>query len=359
MLIKNAWYAAAHAEDLRPGGILARTVVNRRMAICRREDGSVFALEDRCPHRLVPLSLGRLVDGALQCGYHGATFDETGRCIRVPGQETIPDKARATAIPVRERYGLIWVWPGDPAKSGDESTIPDFFAFGAPPYDYGNGQILSFAANYELIVDNLLDATHAEFVHRTSFGSEGLQVSRRAEKMPERKPATGNEFHFSIRDDGIDYQVLLNDTYPGPCFRRAYEMKKGLNAYDGTLDWHMDVAWQVPGTFIFSSVTKEPGAKPEDGIGLINLHALTPETEHTTHYFFRNAYRFAPPSEEIRDFWHGTAFKAFQEDKLVIEAQKRNFSAGDVYDFDLAHFDGDRLGLQGREILRRRAALEA
>ena len=81
----------------------------------RDSGGRVAALSDLCPHRFVPLSLGKLVDDVVQCGYHGLCFDQTGRCVKVPGQTRIPAAARVCVYPIVERYDFIWIWLGDPA----------------------------------------------------------------------------------------------------------------------------------------------------------------------------------------------------------------------------------------------------
>ncbi|MEQ8387649.1 MAG: aromatic ring-hydroxylating dioxygenase subunit alpha [Alphaproteobacteria bacterium] len=353
--VSNAWYVVAHASDLKPGTVLGRRLLGQEFALFRLEDGALGAFEDRCPHRLLPLSMGAVVGNVLQCSYHGACFEAQGKCVSVPGQTRVPAKARARTYPVQERYGFIWLWPGDPALSHDERSIPDVFQYGVEPYDARNGQILSFGANYELIVDNLLDAGHAEFVHKTSFGSEGLQVTRKHEENA-AVAQTEHDFHADVADDGITYKVLLNKTRPGPCFIKAYAMKQGLEYYDGLLDWHMDVSWVPPGCFVFSSVTKAPGAPYEEGIGLINIHALSPETGDTTNYFFRNAYRFIQKNDDLMHFWHETALRAFKEDKIVIEAQKRSMKGRALFDYDLCNFDSDSLSNAGRKILQNAAA---
>ncbi len=103
MFLRNHWYVAASASDIgrKP---LGRIILGEPVVFFRGEDGKPVALEDRCPHRRLPLSMGKLVDGdILQCGYHGLRFDRTGACVRVPGQDMIPPTARASypAIPPR------------------------------------------------------------------------------------------------------------------------------------------------------------------------------------------------------------------------------------------------------------------
>ena len=106
--------------------------MNEPVVFYRTEDGTPVALEDRCPHRRLPLSMGKLVgDDVLQCHYHGLRFDRTGACVRVPGQDMIPATARVKTYPVVERYKWLWIWMGDPALA-DPAKIPDYHWFDDP-----------------------------------------------------------------------------------------------------------------------------------------------------------------------------------------------------------------------------------
>jgi phenylpropionate dioxygenase-like ring-hydroxylating dioxygenase large terminal subunit len=82
--VRNAWYVAGWASEFGPD-LKRATILGDDVVFYRTGDGKVAALEDRCPHRLLPLSMGRVVDGnAVQCGYHGLTFDSSGKCVRAP-----------------------------------------------------------------------------------------------------------------------------------------------------------------------------------------------------------------------------------------------------------------------------------
>ena len=104
MFLRNYWYVAASIPEIgrKP---LRRIIMNEPVVFYRTEDGTPIALEDRCPHRRLPLSMGRLIENdVLQCHYHGLRFDRTGACVRVPGQDMIPATARVKSYPVVERY---------------------------------------------------------------------------------------------------------------------------------------------------------------------------------------------------------------------------------------------------------------
>src|SRR4051794_13445809 len=123
-MLRNQWYVAAWAEEAKDG-LVARTILNEPLVIFRGKDGKPIALEDRCPHRGVPLSVGRVVEGAVECGYHGICFGERGQCMKVPGQATIPKDLHAKSYPCVERWSWIWVWMGE-AETADEALIADF-----------------------------------------------------------------------------------------------------------------------------------------------------------------------------------------------------------------------------------------
>src|SRR5690349_291338 len=89
--LRNAWYVAASANEV--GRIpLPRLLLGEPIVFYRRGDGTSVALEDRCCHRRAPLSKGKIVDDRLQCGYHGFTFDASGACVAIPGQDSVPTR---------------------------------------------------------------------------------------------------------------------------------------------------------------------------------------------------------------------------------------------------------------------------
>ncbi|HEX4194727.1 MAG TPA: Rieske 2Fe-2S domain-containing protein, partial [Stellaceae bacterium] len=110
MFPRNFWYVAAWDWEVRRQELLARTICNEPIVFWRGEDGKAVALEDRCCHRHMPLSHGRLRGDHVECPYHGLTYDGTGACVRVPSQDMIPKAARVRSFPVVERYHWIWVW---------------------------------------------------------------------------------------------------------------------------------------------------------------------------------------------------------------------------------------------------------
>src|SRR5687768_12079412 len=99
MFLRNAWYVAAWSKELNEGTLPVQ-MLGDRVVLYRKTDGKVAALEDACPHRKLPLSMGRIKGDHIECGYHGLTFDCSGTCVKVPGAAHIPPSAQVRSYPV-------------------------------------------------------------------------------------------------------------------------------------------------------------------------------------------------------------------------------------------------------------------
>ncbi|MFV0645444.1 MAG: Rieske 2Fe-2S domain-containing protein, partial [Sphingomonadaceae bacterium] len=170
MFLRNAWYAAGWASELNPGPV-SRTILEQAVVLFRTENGEAHALHDTCPHRFAPLSLGKLKADRIICPYHGLEFDGAGTCIRNPhGKGAVPGSLGVEAYPLIERYGMIWIWMGD-KSTADPALVPDIPRLEDSAYSWVYGS-LEVEANYQLVIDNLLDLSHAEFLH-PMLASEG------------------------------------------------------------------------------------------------------------------------------------------------------------------------------------------
>ncbi|MFF5922671.1 Rieske 2Fe-2S domain-containing protein [Streptomyces flavochromogenes] len=163
------WYPVARSAALRRNKVRAVAFAGRRMALYRGAGGTVYALEDRCAHRQVPLSLG-VVDGeALRCCYHAWAYRGNGHISQIPylpkGTARPPRGVRS--YPVRERYGLVFVFPGDPARA-EHTPLPLL-----PEADSSRHRTMMFSrtvrCHYSFLHENLLDMNH-QFLHRGVLG---------------------------------------------------------------------------------------------------------------------------------------------------------------------------------------------
>ena len=154
MHIRNNWYVAATADEITPDKPLGRRVCNEPMVFFRGAQGKVAVLEDFCPHRGTPLSLGFVRDGLLVCGYHGLAMGCDGKTAAMPGQR-VGGFPAIRRFPAEERYGFIWVWPGDPEEA-DPAAIPHLGWAVDPDWAYGGG-LYHIQCDYRLMIDNLMD----------------------------------------------------------------------------------------------------------------------------------------------------------------------------------------------------------
>ncbi|MBJ6636141.1 aromatic ring-hydroxylating dioxygenase subunit alpha [Streptomyces sp. I5] len=163
------WYPVAVSRRLGPGRVLGTAFAGERIALYRGRSGAVHALEDRCAHRQVPLSMGVVEGETLLCCYHAWAYRGDGRISRIPylskGDGRPPRGVRA--YPVREAYGLVFVFPGDPDRAA-VTALPELPAFGSPKY-----KTMTFSrtvhCHYSFMHENLLDMNH-QFLHRGVVG---------------------------------------------------------------------------------------------------------------------------------------------------------------------------------------------
>ena len=156
MYPKYAWYVACTPDEIADKP-LGRTICGEKIVFYRPAPDQVAALDDFCPHRGAPLSLGTVCEGHLQCGCHGLRVECTGKSVSMPGQR-VQGFPKARSFPVVERYGFIWVWPGD-ADKADPATSHHLPWANNPEWAYGGG-LYHIACDYRLMSDNLMDLTH-------------------------------------------------------------------------------------------------------------------------------------------------------------------------------------------------------
>ena len=166
--LRTAWYPVAQVGDVTDAP-LAVTLLGEALVLWRDAHGDLVISPDRCPHREAPLSLGVVVDGELSCAYHGWRFGAEGRCAYVPSSGTeaaVPPAAHLPCLQARERYGLIWVCPGEPAHD-----IPTIVQDDDPAFRRLNTEVEPWATSAPRLVDNFMDISHFPWVHAGTFGS--------------------------------------------------------------------------------------------------------------------------------------------------------------------------------------------
>jgi vanillate O-demethylase monooxygenase subunit len=314
--LRNAWYVAAWSDDLKDGQLLDRTVLMQPIVLYRKSDGKVAALQDRCPHRFAPLHMGKVIRGdRVQCPYHGLEFDASGACVLNPhGSKNIPSRARVRSYPVIEKHKAIWIWMGE--QPADAAKVPDFSVLDNVPQIHSTKRDrITIRANYELIIDNLLDLSHTSYLHEGILGNQDTVESEIAVEQE--------------GDDVIVSRHAHNATAPG-----LFAILMPSNP--GRVDKFTRMRWMPPSNLRLVTGICLPKATPESGTGYHAIHMLTPETDRTTHYFF-TAVRFNVLTSDdvlnaqIQDKISTTRRFAFEEqDAPVIEAQQEIIDAAEI-----------------------------
>lgn len=307
--IRNTWYVAMWSEGLAPGALVSRTILGEPIVFFRKEDGTIAAMTDRCPHRFAPLSMGKLLPGdRIQCIYHGLEFGADGQCVKNPhGNGMIPAAACVASYTVVERHSLIWIWMG--SKAADHSTIPDYGCLDDRPAEHiTRPGYLKVMANYELVVDNLLDLSHTSYVHAGILGTSDtiaaeIDVTQNGDIVAVSRPSKN-----------ADTPGILKMMSP-PGFEKG--------------DQWSTISWYPPSYLILEFGVSKAGQPKEKGTGYYAIHLLTPETERTTHYHY-TAARWNVLTEgddanaRIRDkIYELRTFAFADQDVPVIEAQQR------------------------------------
>ncbi|MGE0802216.1 MAG: Rieske 2Fe-2S domain-containing protein [Lautropia sp.] len=336
MFVRNTWYVVAFSDEIGPGRPFARTVIGESIVCFRTSDGRVAAMDDRCLHRRMPISLGKVTAAdTLVCPYHGLEYNARGECVVVPGQSKGITKC-LRAYPAEERYGLVWLWMGDPGQADPDLIFP------CPALqDSGLNQVRLYrhaAANYLLLNDNLADLMHVAFLHGTTAGNVEMADARSEMKI------NGFGYHF-IRQ--------THDIPPPAAYAR-------LATFRGNVDrWHI-VDFQAPSFFAVSPGAAEvgtggPQSRQPVGSGRYTFtshHLITPESERSLHYFQVNAFAL-PISSETHRFFD----TVIDEDVWVIEHQQRSIDARP--NAPVVSIDSDAPTLQMRKLVSQMLAAEA
>lgn len=318
---------AAWASEV-ADNLLSRRLLGERVLLYRLADGDVIACQDRCAHRFAPLSKGRKTATGIECAYHGLHFDRTGRCDHNPsGSGRIPPNARIRVYPLVERHQMLWIWMGDPARA-DASLIPDFSMAPATRGGVDNlGNYLHVKANCLLEIDNLMDLSHANFIHLGSLGHESM-------RSVESKVTT------------VGRSIRVDMWMPGTIC--AFGVMQGQRC-----DQWFDMIWSPPTSMILEFGAVAPGAPRVQDPHNVAFHIVTPETDRTTHYFFGSAGAFAADEEWKARLIGDAQRSAFlNEDNPMLEAVEENMDGEDLWELRPAILPNDKAAVMVRQRLQ-------
>jgi phenylpropionate dioxygenase-like ring-hydroxylating dioxygenase large terminal subunit len=166
-MVRNQWYVVLESKEVKdkPVGYMR---MGERLVFWRDKSGMVICFHDKCTHRGVALSKGELVEGHLQCPFHGLQFDPEGRCIVIPANgKSAPVESRfdLEGYETYEEFGLIWIFWGEKKEIGSK---PEFFSdlIGIPFVSFQD----PWKTHYSRVIENQLDTAHLPFIHRKTIG---------------------------------------------------------------------------------------------------------------------------------------------------------------------------------------------
>lgn len=306
----NAWYHAAWSQEIADKP-LGRTFLGQPVVLYRDADGAAHALADRCAHRATPLRLGEVTGAGLQCGYHGVTFDGSGRCTLIPGQDAIPEAMVVRSYPLVERQEIVWIWMGDAALADESRLVVEF------PWldDHVNWphihDVYEIECGYQLLIDNLMDLTHIPFIHRSTIGG-GNQKGQVEATMD-----------VTTTKLGVHYIRWMAGIVPPPTY------VKGAGFAEGTLvDRWQEFEYVAPSTVLQWTGALEVGRgamqnrDQPGGFSLRLYHGATPRTETSCYYFWTPLNGYNPNDAEATQSLHKEIAFTFDEDVAFLEAQQ-------------------------------------
>lgn len=318
MYLRNCWYVAGWSQDY-GRALKAQKILGEAIVFYRQADGSAAALEDACPHRKLPLSMGQLEGDTIVCGYHGLTFDCTGTCTDSPTQRGMtPRRAVVKSYPVVDRYRLLWIWMGDPALANPEEIFK-IENFDNPDWGYTDGGMLPIACNYLWVCDNLLDPSHVAWVHVTSFAGGGTDSEPLKVEQTQR---------------GVIVSRWIHGRPPSPYYKKFVQ-------FEGDCDRLQHYEMCYPAIALNKSIYAPAGtggpdkAHPPNTLINISYNFMTPIDEDTTQYIWFQHRNTLPHDAEVSRQMNDGARQAFEEDRAVLEAVHKGMANKQTPNIDM------------------------
>ncbi|MDO8277107.1 MAG: aromatic ring-hydroxylating dioxygenase subunit alpha [Burkholderiaceae bacterium] len=305
MFIRNAWYPVGHSRDIRHQ-ILARQICGEKLIMYRTSLGQPVVMQDRCCHRLLPLSKGTLAGDNVVCGYHGLEYAPTGQCVRIPCQTDVASSMRVKSYPAVDRHRLTWVWMGEEAAA-NPADIPDM-SWNEDPEWVGDGETMHLKCDYRLLIDNLLDLSHEAYVHKR-------------DEVIATAPAK-----TTFSDDWVRVERVAGPIPYSPSYGWATYLKRATG-YEGPFHRTQDTRFVKPCIVVIHSGAVKDGAKipnsnPKESAKMVMINCLVPETETTCWHFFTWVRNYLKDDHQLSSESIKALYNVFQEDIDVLETQQ-------------------------------------
>lgn len=331
MFLRNAWYVAAWDHEVGSDPV-HRKILGDKIVLYRDSAGRPVALEDSCPHRKLPLSMGVVVGDHVRCGYHGMKFGRDGSCVEIPGQDKIPPKACIRSYPVEERWNLIWIWMGDADRANPDEII-DIPHFGEEGWDINRGPTMDVACHYQYMTDNLLDPSHVSYVHGTSLGNADT---------------IGVPVETEVDGTRVIVTRWIKDCVLAPFFSKRV-------SFEGRADRLQHYELRLPSSAVIKDIiapagTGAPEGKLHEDVFLIDSYNfLTPVDEDNCRYYWFQVRNYRAGDQAETDALTADFIAAFNEDLVVLAAVHKGMKESPQA-IDLAIDKGSTLA---RRILKR------
>ena len=301
----NFWYPLARSRELRAGKALGVTFAGEPIVLVRPKEGAIYALEDRCAHRQVPLHLGE-VDGAyLQCSYHCWSYDREGKCIGAPyvtNRADLPDGVRS--YPCREEYGLVFVFPGD-RELAEVTPFPEIPSANNPKY---KTRYLdrSIDCHYSFMHENLMDMNH-QFLHRRWMG--GIQT-----------------VFLDLRED--ERGVEVDYTFRRVKGKQPIGERFIIGRKDTTREERKSDLMTIRTEYPYQTLRFWTAGADEPALDLWNVYVPRDKQQRINHTYGLMMIRRPPIPGAIHVLWPAIKWftnRIFAEDRWIVELEQKAF----------------------------------
>lgn len=329
--VPGQWYAAGFIHEITTQPI-RRVLFDLPLVLYRTESGEAVALSDVCPHRRAPLHLGRVIGNDIACPYHGLRFNSSGKCSYNPNFRDPAPNVGTTRHTLVERHHMAWIWMGG-ADAATPNTIPDFSGLTAPSVRPVHGYLM-IKARESLISDNLLDLSHAEFIH-PYLANDGFN----------------SRLEQTVRQDGntvFSLYTIVNEPMT-PVLAQLWDRDPITHA-----DMRFIMRWDPPSCLHLEIGATPPGHPTSDGVTAYVSHLLTPETATSTHYFWTFARDSRTNDDNFDTLLQTNISEAFiKEDAPIIEWQEKYEQLPNVKAAARQFLRGDAGGARARRVIEK------
>ncbi|WP_158085867.1 Rieske 2Fe-2S domain-containing protein [Mycobacterium arosiense] len=335
-LVRNSWYVIGFRHEF-DRTLKQRWILGEPLCFYESREGELIVLDDRCAHRRFPLSASTLLDDdSIRCKYHGFTFNSEGRCTLMPGGGQ-PRGVGVRKYPAVHRGPFVWIWTGDNPEDADEDLVawPELEGGAIVSGYYHND------GNYSLVLENLLDLTHLQFLH--GVGGEGFTNA----KLELLKPS--------------DFPAQFKDTAVG--FYKEWDDVMGMFAGNGGDDPEVPIRRRTearvltPGYACGIEFYDPLDAGTETKLRKVIVpHAITPANGHETHQWW--AYWQNTPIISGEEAWANTMSTIFLDDEFAVGKIQQYAETDDRSGVREHSCAGDVAALRIRRTLHRLAATE-